>query len=454
MRVESPLTSNEPNQNLLHTAFFIEQISLVLVVQVVLINLLSRVFAPIHHLLPAALLQMRATSAVAALLATLALFFTESSRSRRLRYAGEILAALTSLTAAITLWASVSPAFLLASHVFNRGVISGQSHFSFATIAFLLLGIVILFLRAHDSMRSHTADIVASCLALLLLILLSESLFAFAGIPGSSTDGLPSISSLVCLALLTLVVILRRAEHGLFSVFLGDSIGGRIARILAPFLLALPVLRELGRARFLDAQLLPSRYATAILTSIATAISFGLLLLVSRQINKMQSEIHDLSLRDELTGLYNFRGFNLFADQAFRLAQRARLPFGILFADMDNLKAINDELGHSAGSTSLVETARLLTANFRETDVIGRLGGDEFVVAGQFDEQEITAAIERLRLAATSKTQIAGNALHLSLSLGYAATKHSSNETLKSMLAQADKAMYKEKRAKKRMALA
>ena len=200
--------------------------------------------------------------------------------------------------------------------------------------------------------------------------------------------------------------------------------------------------------------MVPTHYATAVLTSVATIISFVLLLLLARLIDRMQHEIHDLTLRDGLTGLYNFKGFNLFADQAFRLARRAHLPFGVLFVDMDNLKIINDELGHSAGSVSLVETAKLLIGTFRETDVIGRFGGDEFVVAGQFDSSEITAAIERLRSGAATRTQLAGNRFFLSLSIGYAATDHSAEETLKSIVSRADNAMYKEKRAKKRMAIA
>jgi predicted signal transduction protein with EAL and GGDEF domain len=197
-----------------------------------------------------------------------------------------------------------------------------------------------------------------------VLTVLAEFLFGIARIPGSSTEGLPSFPTIVCLALLTVVTILRRAECGLFSVFLEGGIGGRIARIIAPVLIILPFLRELGRARLLNAQLVPTPYATAILTSVATIVSFGLLLLLVRLINHMQNEIHGLTLRDELTGLYNFRGFNLFADQAFRLARRAQLPFGVLFIDMDNLKMINDELGHSAGSISLVETAKLLMQLF------------------------------------------------------------------------------------------
>jgi GGDEF domain-containing protein len=75
------------------------------------------------------------------------------------------------------------------------------------------------------------------------------------------------------------------------------------------------------------------------------------------------------------------------------------------------------------------------------------------VVAGQFDSSEIAVAIERLRSGAAAKTQLAGNRFFLSLSMGFAATDHSTEETLKSIVSRADKAMYKEKRAKKRMAL-
>ena len=114
-------------------------------------------------------------------------------------------------------------------------------------------------------------------------------------------------------------------------------------------------------------------------------------------------------------------------------------------------------MGHSAGSISLIETAKLLSATFRETDVIGRLGGDEFVVAGQFDfwkRNLVARCIDRVRSGAAAKTQLAGNQRFFlsSLSMGYAGSDHSKEETLKSIVSRADKAMYKEKRAKKRIA--
>ena len=95
---------------------------------------------------------------------------------------------------------------------------------------------------------------------------------------------------------------------------------------LAPILISLPIIREMGRAHLLNGHLVPPRYATAILSSSATAVSFLLLVALSRLINRMQSEVQQLNLRDELTGLYNFRGFNLLAEQAYRLAARSVSP--------------------------------------------------------------------------------------------------------------------------------
>jgi len=441
----------EPDQNVLHRAYFAEQICLALAAQIVLINLLSHIFSGVDHLLPAAMLHMRISTALFVLSATLALFFTEARGNRNFYRVGKSLTVVSTIAAAMTFWPPVGHLVVQLDNIFSRDQIL-QSQLLIPGLAFVLLGLVKLFLRSRNSIFGSVADAAATILALLVLTLAFEYVFAKVGIPGASTAGLPSIPTLICLALLTSVSILRRAEYGVFSVFLGDGIGGRIARILAPILLVMPFLRELGRVRLLGAHLMPIPYATAVLASMATVVAFVLLLIVVRLINNMQTEIHGLTLRDGLTGLYNFRGFNLFAEQAFRLARRAGLPFGVLFIDMDNLKIINDELGHQAGSISLVETAKLLSVTFRETDVIGRLGGDEFVVAGQFDSEEISVAIDRLRSGAAAKTRLAGNRFFLSLSMGYAGSDHSVDETLKSIISRADNAMYKEKRAKKRIA--
>jgi diguanylate cyclase (GGDEF)-like protein len=447
-----PTTTADPRQELLQTAFLAEQICLVVVAQIALINLLSKVFTPLNNLLPSGLLHMHATSAWASFTATFALFCCEGNRSISFQRLGKIFAILTSVIASAAFVGLTNGGAAFFRHL--PGNQESVAPFPASAITFFMMGIAILLVRSHSFILGRLADGAAACLVWLVLVLTSELLFGFAGIPGSSIAGLTSIPTLCCLAMLTAAILIRRAERGLFEVFLAPGMAGRVARIIAPFLLTLPFLREVGRARLLNAQLVPTRYATAVLTSAAIIISFVLLLFVTRLINSMQSAIQDLTLRDELTGLYNFRGFNLFSEQAFRMARRSKHPFGVLFIDLDNLKTINDQMGHNAGSALIVETARLLNETFRETDVIGRLGGDEFVVAGQFDSEEISAAIERLRSGAENRIGVSDKGLVLGLSMGFAAAEHNLGETVKSIVARADNAMYKEKRQKKRMVLA
>lgn len=444
--------SEESRQDILQEAFLIEQICLVVVLQVAFINLFSQVVLSLHLLLPTWLLHMRASSASAAFAATLSLFCSESSRSRATRYWGKVFAASTAVLGAAVLFAYAGQSVPRIHFGLTQAVFTTEDAFPSWALAFLILGIVMLLVRSRGRILGGMVDAAASCLAFLVLLQVSVFGFAATGVQRSETVGPYSIPTLACLALLTVAVVIRRAEFGMFSVFVGSGIGGRIARILAPAMIVLPFFRELLRAHVLRAQLVPASYSTALLASIATAVSFVLLVMITKLINRMQRDIQDLTLRDELTGLYNFRGFNLFAEQAFRLARRAQIPFGVLFIDMDNLKIINDELGHNAGSAYIIETAKLLNETFRETDVIGRLGGDEFVVAGQFEKDEIESMIERLRSGAAARRGSA-KAPPLSFSMGFAATDQIPGETLKNVVARADHAMYREKREKKRLVL-
>lgn len=445
------ITGVDPKQDIQHKAFLIEQVCLVLVIQVALINLLLRLIKPLDVLLPAGLLHLPISSAAAIVAATLSLFCTESNRSQTTQRWGRLLAVLTALLGISSFFAQAGGADHWAQ--FAIGPKHAPAQASASAFAFVLVGFLSFFVRTRGAVRGRAIDIVASCLAFLVLLFVSELGYSAAGIPGSTSPVDSAVPTFGCLALLAIAIVIRRAEYGALGLFLGTGIGGRVARLLAPLLLLLPFLREVGRARLMKAHLIPNSFSTALLASIATSVSFILLVALVTLINRMQRDIQDLTLRDEMTGLYNFRGFNLFAEQAFRLARRARLPFGVLFIDMDNLKMINDELGHNAGSACIVETARLLNETFRETDVIGRLGGDEFVVAGHFDSEEIEAAISRLHTGAQAKSRDL-NHLSISFSAGFALTEHSPNESLKSIVARADHAMYREKRSKKRMAIA
>jgi diguanylate cyclase (GGDEF)-like protein len=178
-------------------------------------------------------------------------------------------------------------------------------------------------------------------------------------------------------------------------------------------------------------------------------VSFLLLLFLTWRIQRMEAEISDLSLRDELTGVRNLRGFHFLGEQALHLAQRSKQPLSVLFIDLDNLKGINDSLGHSTGSAFLVEMAKLLENTFRETDVIGRIGGDEFAVLCQCSHAAMSSAAQRLDEASAIRNSEPGRQFPFSFSVGYVTSEEHKRESLDELLSHADKAMYEEKKRKK-----
>lgn len=98
------------------------------------------------------------------------------------------------------------------------------------------------------------------------------------------------------------------------------------------------------------------------------------------QRNRQDSELHLLAVTDPLTGLANYRHLTHSIDRQIRRSRQTGEPFALLLLDVDNLKIINDELGHNVGSRLLVRLADALRASCRVTDLIARYGGDEFAV--------------------------------------------------------------------------
>ncbi len=98
------------------------------------------------------------------------------------------------------------------------------------------------------------------------------------------------------------------------------------------------------------------------------------------QHNRTRGKLKTLSFTDELTGLYNRQGFFMLMDHHVKLARRQKKRIVLFYADIDNLKGINDTLGHQEGDLILVDVANVLKESFRKSDIIARVGGDEFLV--------------------------------------------------------------------------
>lgn len=121
-----------------------------------------------------------------------------------------------------------------------------------------------------------------------------------------------------------------------------------------------------------------------------------------------------------------------------------------LFADIDNLKVINDRFTHQSGDDALAMSASILTQTFRKADVIGRLGGDEFAVllnGSNWDGEQ--SVIERLGKNIEEMNRKASRLYDLSLSLGVVPYDPSSGMSIGDLLSRADVIMYEQKNKKK-----
>jgi diguanylate cyclase (GGDEF)-like protein len=163
------------------------------------------------------------------------------------------------------------------------------------------------------------------------------------------------------------------------------------------------------------------------------------------QRDKAASEMRTLSLTDVLTGLYNRRGFFLQAEQIFRLAQRQRGKSAVIFADIDGLKLVNDELGHAAGDRMIQDTGHILHQSFRHADVVARLGGDEFV-AYTLDDEQPGVILERIRANLHAFNLMQDRPYTVSISAGVVQCDPGGAQTLSHYVTLADERMYALKR--------
>jgi len=173
-------------------------------------------------------------------------------------------------------------------------------------------------------------------------------------------------------------------------------------------------------------------------------------LLVRIKHARLQDHLRALSITDELTGLANRRGFFAFAQQQLKQVRRTGERMVLLYADMDNLKAINDSEGHVAGDRALVETARIFRETFRDSDIIARMGGDEFAaILMNATDNGVTAAQSRLRKRLEEYNARRDNSGHLEVSIGLSVFDPANPCSLDELIRQADSRMYEEKQRKK-----
>jgi diguanylate cyclase (GGDEF)-like protein len=156
--------------------------------------------------------------------------------------------------------------------------------------------------------------------------------------------------------------------------------------------------------------------------------------------------LEGISVTDELTGVYNRRGFMAELGRALAAARRSSTPGVLMLCDLDGFKLVNDRHGHNAGNEVLRQFAGLLAGKVRRGDAVGRLGGDEFaVILNGTTMGNARRRAQAVRQLVSTTTFVASDAtIRLGASFGFAPFDGAESE--EDLLNRADLAMYGEKR--------
>ncbi len=167
------------------------------------------------------------------------------------------------------------------------------------------------------------------------------------------------------------------------------------------------------------------------------------------ELKLMEDRLQSLAITDDLTGIYNRRGFFTLINQQMKMAVRRKKGLFIVYADVDNLKGVNDSFGHSDGDQALIDAANVLKETYRDSDLIARIGGDEFVVVPiETTEDKFENITGRLKEKVVMFNNSGLRRYKLSMSIGVAYFDPESPSSIDELLHEADKLMYMYKNKK------
>ena len=162
------------------------------------------------------------------------------------------------------------------------------------------------------------------------------------------------------------------------------------------------------------------------------------------------TKLEEIAQKDELTRLFNRRGFTANAEKIISDPINQGKLAVICFADMDNLKIVNDKYGHDEGDFALKTLAHVLQESFRDTDIIGRIGGDEFVaLAVTGSEVDVESMKERIKSITAYYNQSANKPYPIEMSTGIYKFRITGKINLFDAMNEADRLLYDEKIRKK-----
>jgi diguanylate cyclase (GGDEF)-like protein len=230
------------------------------------------------------------------------------------------------------------------------------------------------------------------------------------------------------LVLTVIVVFLCAAIHAVFRI-----------NVLYPIQALIAASRQVGRGEHT-------------LVEVKSSDELGMLArafnAMAEEVRREQAKLHRQANFDTLTGLPNRMMAVDRINQAIHSARRTRRRFALFFIDLDNFKSVNDSMGHAVGDQLLIATGARVRSTLRDADTVARLGGDEFLVLAPdvADEVQVEEIAERLIRAISEPQTLSGRKVVARCSIGIALFPDN-GDTLATLMANADNAMYQAKAA-------
>lgn len=171
---------------------------------------------------------------------------------------------------------------------------------------------------------------------------------------------------------------------------------------------------------------------------------------ILKEIQGKNENLSRITKYDEMTGIYNRRGF--LEEVVTRLENEENIgkKAAVIFADMDNLKKVNDQYGHANGDIAIKTTAKILTLSMRGTDIVARFGGDEFAAFALFAAEGFEQTFrERVEAVTEAQNKLLGKPYYVSTSLGIQIFTITEDTDLNEEMKRADELLYEDKRRRK-----
>jgi PAS domain S-box-containing protein/diguanylate cyclase (GGDEF)-like protein len=161
----------------------------------------------------------------------------------------------------------------------------------------------------------------------------------------------------------------------------------------------------------------------------------------------LEEKLRAALITDELTGLLNRKGFFERSDETLWSAPRRGETALLFLVKLDDMKRINDTVGHKAGDAIIADVGRMLRETFREKDVIGRIGGVEFAILATGTEKTLNPLIAHLEGAASTFEKTDGRNCSVALGIGNALSRPHEARSLEELIARANETMTEKRQA-------